>query len=1142
MSDDSSRSYRQGARAAGIGLDAAGRAGRAAGRAGRRGAKIATRLPWQVWAVFTGIVIFLVFVSVLIGGTSSSSMDSTHYLTAEDSDEISAPENEEELESVYTKKASLDETTRLAAIIQKARAEERLALEASLRKQYADKNVTFECDTDAMPVFICDDMDGYGTPYGEDAGSSDGSPIRILMVDDDAENKRVAKRFEREGCEVTTVFDKAMIDAESYDALVIPGGSNVDPSMYGAKRSKHTSDTDKNKDELQIYAVKQFAARQKPILGLCRGMQLVNTAFGGTIDQGDGTYHKGWDEVSFDRGSWFYGIYGKELRAYHYHKQQVKDIAPGFTATAWGKKGRKKIIEGMEHQSLPIYCTQWHPDVKKMGEDGQKTFTAFVDVIRKRKGTGASYASPGTSSAPSNGKYTSPSPAIQGAIDWAVMIASDDSFSYGKKPQTSHVGCYFCGTNKKNKPKGYEKTYVCMTFVHAAFAHGAGDPELLRDCRKGHRCISETSSNFKRYTCWQKVGNAKNLKMSDLQSGDVFVLYAANNYSGHVAMYLGGNDIVDAEGIKDCWGPKSIAIRKGYGKKMLSMCARRKGSYVMRYVGPGGPTNIGSSGGASGVSQTDLDILSAYSVSLSNTELRKTADGEEQREEDSLLSGRYVDISGRRVKTYWFGDKKGRINYERDLRSRAYKAGYYESKIEITSKGGDVRITLSEKPAHKICRELFGLDPNAPYVNAYTPSQYAALKEKAGEGTEDDSKGDEKAAKTDDWNLLLVNSKNPVPEGYSPGLEVIDAKYISSGDSGDKWRNRVDSRIYESLKKMLDNCSAAVGSEKNRPLVISAYRTYDMQKALYDSTANKNDTAYPGTSEHECGLAVDIVDADYQVLGDKQADTAAQKWLMAHCQEYGFILRYPSGKESITGIIYEPWHYRYVGEEAASVIMSRGITLEEYVQEKNSEDLAAGIAEAGFDSIRRKLDESMEEGDADDALTESGYTTNAAAIYSISTNTAKVLYTGTKERSVLVSGSDLAAGGTMETFPLPKGSWQQTDYFNSKDPVRGGRRHAGVDLGAKTGTPIYAAASGYVLSAGWNGGYGKCVVMKTGSMEIYYGHMSRIDVKAGASVSAGIKIGEVGSTGNSTGPHLHFEIRLNGVAVNPAPYLGNGVS
>ena len=89
--------------------------------------------------------------------------------------------------------------------------------------------------------------------------------------------------------------------------------------------------------------------------------------------------------------------------------------------------------------------------------------------------------------------------------------------------------------------------------------------------------------------------------------------------------------------------------------------------------------------------------------------------------------------------------------------------------------------------------------------------------------------------------------------------------------------------------------------------------------------------AIPGTSEHQLGLAVDIVDANMQDLTDEQENTETQKWLMANSWRYGFIHRYPNGRTDITGIIYEPWHYRYVGKDAAQDIFNRDITLEEYL-------------------------------------------------------------------------------------------------------------------------------------------------------------------------------------------------------------------
>ena len=91
--------------------------------------------------------------------------------------------------------------------------------------------------------------------------------------------------------------------------------------------------------------------------------------------------------------------------------------------------------------------------------------------------------------------------------------------------------------------------------------------------------------------------------------------------------------------------------------------------------------------------------------------------------------------------------------------------------------------------------------------------------------------------------------------------------------------------------------------------------------------------AVPGTSEHQLGLALDLVDARHVKLDESQENTDAYKWLSKHCAEYGFIVRYPNGKTDITGIIYEPWHFRYVGVEAATYIMENGITLEEYLSD-----------------------------------------------------------------------------------------------------------------------------------------------------------------------------------------------------------------
>ena len=114
-----------------------------------------------------------------------------------------------------------------------------------------------------------------------------------------------------------------------------------------------------------------------------------------------------------------------------------------------------------------------------------------------------------------------------------------------------------------------------------------------------------------------------------------------------------------------------------------------------------------------------------------------------------------------------------------------------------------------------------------------------------------------------------------------------------------------------------------------------------------------------------------------------------------------------------------------------------------------------------------------------------------------------------------------------------------SDFGMRTHPVLGGRRsHKGVDLAAPTGTPIYATADGYVSKAEWFSSYGKYVSIEHGAnLQTRFAHMSGITVKAGTRVKKGDIIGYVGSTGRSTGPHLHYEVRIDGRAVNPVPYM-----
>lgn len=177
------------------------------------------------------------------------------------------------------------------------------------------------------------------------------------------------------------------------------------------------------------------------------------------------------------------------------------------------------------------------------------------------------------------------------------------------------------------------------------------------------------------------------------------------------------------------------------------------------------------------------------------------------------------------------------------------------------------------------------------------------------------------------WNLVLVNKWHPLQEETEAEFTLL-----SNGQ-------QVDKRIYPDLQQMFDDARA----EGVYPIVREGYRTHKQQTEVYDDKvaaymkegyirviAEKlagQWVAVPGSSEHELGLAVDI-NADK----DRSDNYTVYSWLADNAWKYGFILRYPQGKERITGIDYEPWHYRYVGKEAAEQIYEEGITLEEYLE------------------------------------------------------------------------------------------------------------------------------------------------------------------------------------------------------------------
>ncbi|MFC4617450.1 D-alanyl-D-alanine carboxypeptidase family protein [Camelliibacillus cellulosilyticus] len=187
--------------------------------------------------------------------------------------------------------------------------------------------------------------------------------------------------------------------------------------------------------------------------------------------------------------------------------------------------------------------------------------------------------------------------------------------------------------------------------------------------------------------------------------------------------------------------------------------------------------------------------------------------------------------------------------------------------------------------------------------------------------------------------LVLVNKTHKLPDGYKPSPLVYPNVPFPYSDKIEKREMREDAA--KALKELFDAAKQAGYKLYGE----SGYRSYERQVAIYNQNVKTQGekkasmvSAHPGTSEHQTGLAIDItsqemLDQGGDPLIEKFGETPSGKWVADNAYKYGFIIRYPKGKEAITGYEYEPWHIRYVGKKAAAYIYEHQLTLEQYVDE-----------------------------------------------------------------------------------------------------------------------------------------------------------------------------------------------------------------
>lgn len=269
----------------------------------------------------------------------------------------------------------------------------------------------------------------------------------------------------------------------------------------------------------------------------------------------------------------------------------------------------------------------------------------------------------------------------------------------------------------------------------------------------------------------------------------------------------------------------------------------------------------------------------------------------------------------------------------------AEKTGFVKTQETYSAVIGDSDITLAEEGGSPYIEDMdedLSYDIEEDYESdAYTLDDI--LGDDADYTVEDDQQeelsqqvSEDYVFDPDDWRLVLINKQHPIPDDYSFDLGTIKDGMLC------------DERIVGDLLAMMQ----AAKKDGINLMIRSPYRSDNRQETNFNKRIRRymgqgysyldaykltsQVITVPGASEHQVGLALDITSDTYSNLDEGFAETDTGKWLAEHSCEYGFTLRYPAGKEYITSIEYEPWHFRYVGREAAVIMRDEGICLEEF--------------------------------------------------------------------------------------------------------------------------------------------------------------------------------------------------------------------
>lgn len=198
---------------------------------------------------------------------------------------------------------------------------------------------------------------------GGSAAAANGTPQWAL-------NRNYAEMIRRAGGIPILAIDDEVLEeyAEMADGLLLSGGKDVATNLYGQEKKFDNILTDDARDDLEWKLLDVFVKTKKPIFGICRGVQVMNAYFGGTLVQDipaqmGGEHSKGVNhEIEIKKDSILGELFGESMLINSYHHQGLDEVAEGFVATAWSDAGGHKLVEAIEHESLPYWSVQWHPE------------------------------------------------------------------------------------------------------------------------------------------------------------------------------------------------------------------------------------------------------------------------------------------------------------------------------------------------------------------------------------------------------------------------------------------------------------------------------------------------------------------------------------------------------------------------------------------------------------------------------------------------------------------------------------------------------------------------------------------------------------------------------------------------------------